>query len=467
MAKTCIICSGPAGSGEHTFPAAFGGRRTNKGIYCNKHNNELGRHVAALLHSMDIINASLGVIPDRRDDVRLAPAVAHNGEQFLVSKGAINIASPSPLNDTPHLVGKKAELRFANMEKAREWTKQQERAGYKINWDKVDKVKTLFIARPLSASRTFGAEPFMRGVMYLAVTFLAHAFPDLSRSKSLAAVRDLIEKDGSVNERVWWEPPTVAEQLSRNPFNVGHTIAIAPDTEGRRIVALVSFYNALHMGVDLGEFVGSDSLDQRFTIHIDPMAYRPYDVVETFDEGNCLALSSPAAGKEYLRKMVSGQLPNPVEELFAVAEVAERKETAAMLLPELEAVANLTGFERDSRLDEILVAVQQRVFNLMLKCVSLMHQKKELLEPERAIYSIFVSIDENASRGISSSAELALMICTHAVRARIEERLAVKSLNVDSLADLLGGKEGFDLVDEALANLFSQLVPRRRPGTGW
>jgi hypothetical protein len=34
MAKTCIICGGRAGSGEHVFPAVLGGRRINNGIYC-------------------------------------------------------------------------------------------------------------------------------------------------------------------------------------------------------------------------------------------------------------------------------------------------------------------------------------------------------------------------------------------------------------------------------------------------
>jgi hypothetical protein len=39
MPKTCIICGKRAGSHEHTFPAALGGRRTNKGSYCGLHNN--------------------------------------------------------------------------------------------------------------------------------------------------------------------------------------------------------------------------------------------------------------------------------------------------------------------------------------------------------------------------------------------------------------------------------------------
>lgn len=80
-ANTCIICGQKAGSREHIFPAAFGGRRKDKGIYCGNHKNEFGRHVAALLAELDIFNALLGVRPDRQDTVRAAPATLSDGSK--------------------------------------------------------------------------------------------------------------------------------------------------------------------------------------------------------------------------------------------------------------------------------------------------------------------------------------------------------------------------------------------------
>ena len=38
MLKQCIICGNCAGSREHLFPAALGGRRICNSIYCNIHN---------------------------------------------------------------------------------------------------------------------------------------------------------------------------------------------------------------------------------------------------------------------------------------------------------------------------------------------------------------------------------------------------------------------------------------------
>jgi hypothetical protein len=461
MAKTCIICCNPAGSGEHTFPAAFGGRRTNKRIYCIKHNTDLGRHVAALLVSMDIINAKLGVIPDRHDEVRPAPAIAQDGERFLVSRGSAKIAPPLHLDNTPQFVGREVELRFSNMEQARQWAAQQEKNGYKIALGVPSEVKTTFVARPLKASRLFGGDAFMRGVMYLAVTFLAHAFPDLARSQSLASARDLIENDEPVGDRVWWELPAIVTQRSVNPFSLGHSVVIAPDRDGRRVVALISFYDALHFGVDLGELNCMDSLTEQFTTHIDPMARRPpNDIVESRVAGQFLALSTIEDAKEYLRLLATGNVLNPFSLVLKAADEAERKASAMALLPLLLTATSLTGYDRDSRIDEILTTQQQCVLNLMVEFVDGMLKDKSFPEPVHTIFKTFIAMDENAPRGLSGASEAALSYSFQALRTRIEERLAGGTLDVPALAELLGGAEGFVVVASALSELFQQTLPR-------
>jgi hypothetical protein len=460
MAKTCIICDGPAGSHEHTFPAAFGGRRTNKGIYCTKHNQEYGRHVAALLESMDIINAMLGVIPDRHAEVRPAPANAQDGDRYLITKGSANIAPPLHLDKTPELVGREVQLRFANMEQARQWAARQQKSGYKVALGNPSEANTKFVTLPLKGSRTLGNEPFMRAVMYLAVTFLAHAFPDLARSQSLVAARELIETDRPVGERVWWETPEVASQRSPNPFDVGHSVVIAPDQDGRRVVALISFYNSFHFGVDLGELTGRNNLTQRFTTHIDPMALRPpNDIQESWDDGKCLILSTREAAQEYFRSLATGQAPNPLGPVLEAAEEAERKDAATALLPQLLAVANLTGYEREDRLYVVLATQQQRILNLMVKFVTELQQEKSFPAPVHAIFGAFIELDEDAPRGISDISEAALCIATLALAAQIEEHLKSGTLDVLVVAQLLGGTEGFGIVASALNELFKQTLP--------
>ena len=64
MAKDCIICGKRAGSKEHVFPAALGGRRINKGIYCAVHNDGFGPLAGLLSAQLKTINALLGVRGD-------------------------------------------------------------------------------------------------------------------------------------------------------------------------------------------------------------------------------------------------------------------------------------------------------------------------------------------------------------------------------------------------------------------
>jgi hypothetical protein len=73
MAKTCIVCGGPAGSGEHIFPACLGGLRVNNGIYCGPHNNGYGDLAALLANQLAFFNASLGIRNGRTKQIK--PAV--------------------------------------------------------------------------------------------------------------------------------------------------------------------------------------------------------------------------------------------------------------------------------------------------------------------------------------------------------------------------------------------------------
>lgn len=458
MAKTCIICENPAGSGEHIFPAAFGGRRTNNGIYCNRHNNEFGRHVASLLDSMDIINAKIGVIPDRHDDVRPAPAIAEDGEKFLVSLGSTNIAPPLSLDETPELVGQKTVMRFANMDQAQKWIAKQKKLGYEVESGSPSEVQTTFVPRPLTASRVFGSEEFMRGVMYLAITFLAHAFPDLARSQPLAAARDIIEKDGPVEDLVWWEPPSTASQRSSNPFWMGHTVVIAPDVNRKRIVALVSFFDELHLAVNLAELADDEILTERFTTHIDPLARKPpKDIIESREPGNYLKLSSIQEAKEYVRGLASGKAPNPIGIILNAADEAERNTSAAALLPRILAAANLTDFERESHIAEVLLTQQQRILNIMVEVIGGILESAHLPDSIKSIFESFIATDEHASRGIASSCEAALAYVLSAIRATIDARLTSGTLDVAAMAELLGGKEGHIFVGHALTELFQSL----------
>lgn len=110
MSRKCIICGDPAGSREHLFPAAFGGRRVSKKIYCEVHNNALGIHVVSLLDALEYFNAALGVRSDHRGSPKPYEVELETGERFHLLLDQFDIAPPRPLRETPELVERTTTL---------------------------------------------------------------------------------------------------------------------------------------------------------------------------------------------------------------------------------------------------------------------------------------------------------------------------------------------------------------------
>ena len=145
MPKMCIICGGRAGSGEHIFPAALGGRRINNGIYCKKHNESLSPLVAILSGQLNSINAMLGVRPDRSDQPRQLTATNQSdGQAYLVSATNVELASPRVVTDTTVEGARHVAVQFANEHQIQEWLSEQRAAGFNVEIQKREEGKGYF-----------------------------------------------------------------------------------------------------------------------------------------------------------------------------------------------------------------------------------------------------------------------------------------------------------------------------------
>lgn len=465
MAKKCIICGERAGSAEHIFPSVFGGRRTNRGIYCGKHNNEFGRHVAALLGALDVFNSVVGVIPSDSDEVRPSTASLAGGDRYLVTKDSWEIAPPLPMRDTPELEGKLIQARFSDQRQIARWVAEQARDGYKVVIRGSTTPQERIIAGPGKVSKTFGDDRFMRGIAYLALTFLAHGFPELARAPGIAGIRELIEKDTVLDNRIWWESPSVTKQLAVNPFRYGHTIAIGPSPDGRRVLGLVCFYGALHLAVDLGD-AGELGLAERITTHIDPLADRaPEDIKVHHESGACLELGSPEEGRDYLKQVVSAQAPNPIQALMHATREDSLLETCEELLPELVATKALDGQLQLHRIMELLSGQRQRIFNLMHSGVpAFIQATPEFPQAIHEALKIFVGTDSRQPSGITPQAAAALQIATAALTDEVRDRVNDDSLDIESLALLLDGAEGHGVILKLLVGIVADAMPGRAGG---
>ncbi|WP_257248704.1 HNH endonuclease [Burkholderia cepacia] len=453
MAKTCIICDERADSREHVFPASFGGRRTNNGIYCQKHNNEFGRHVSALLKGLDIVNALVGVIPDRHEEVRPAIVTAASGDRYLVSKDRAMLAPPPPLTETPELVGKEVTLAFADRAQAEEWGERQRAAGYKVDFVGVGPVQSRFFPEPMHAKRVIGDEDFMRAVLYLALTFLAHRFPALARSTYLAGAREAVERDLPTEHQVWWEPPELLNQLPPNPYTYGNTVAISVNAETGKVTALVSFYGEILFGVDLGTHTGESTV--LVTTHIDPLAPKPpHDLQEFRADGRYLVLGSPESGKQYLTDLRNGVAPVFCETLSSASDT-ELAAASKTLLPEFLATKVLSPHERADAIFRLLSTQQQRILNLLRGGIEgFAKSTPELPTAVHEALRILVKPDPGASRGMSRECEIALHVATAAMTDAVRQHVDANTLDLDSLVGLLGGGPGVAITFGTVAKIF-------------
>jgi hypothetical protein len=121
-ARTCIICGGPTGSREHIFPAALGGRRPNKGIYCDNHNNAYAPLAGIISGQLALFNARIGVAGDRSSEtIPVTMTDVASSQDLELTKSQIRFKGPKLISQ--EAVGETivAEMSFNSAEEAEEW----------------------------------------------------------------------------------------------------------------------------------------------------------------------------------------------------------------------------------------------------------------------------------------------------------------------------------------------------------
>jgi len=412
---------------------------------------------------LDIVNAIIGVIPDRHKEIRAAEVKSEDGERYLFSRTEVKIAPPPSLRETPELVGKRVQLKFADQAQADKWIAEQKKAGFHVAAEPAGPVRTQIFARPLHALRHLGDEAFMRGLLYLALTFLAHGYPELARSSGLAKARDIVEKDEPVEDRVLWEPPGAMTQISTNPFTHGHTVTIGQIANTSRVGALVSFYGAIQLGIDLGELTENSNLD-RITTHIDPLAKdagQDRDVCVVRERGKYLLLSTAEESRKYLHQLRTGQSINPLLAVLQSASDEGLSRICETLLPELTALTAESPSLRHHRIMELLAPYDQQIFNLLREGIQgLSESAADLPEPIHVILKSFIAANDGTPRGLAPTSEAALQVAKADLADAVLEELNNDTLDAKSLAALLGGGKGVTVVLRTLTNIITNSLPR-------
>lgn len=308
MANTCIVCGEAAGSGEHVFPAALGGRRINKNIYCTKHDNGYSGLVADLANQVDVLNAMLGVVPDHSNDVKSVLARdANSGEELRLSAKESVFTAPRIVSQESVGNGLLMSMAFPNREAMKQWLSEQKANGLNVTPLQKAQEQTYFLGE-VHHQRRFGGPCGLGAVAYVAQTFLAQSFPDLVRSgdvaqfiaytQAIAALAQIHGGCGEATDRpadprleparqaleaalapwggqapVWWDFEPQPDSTP-NAFEFGHRVTVGVDASDGQIFGRFSLFSSIHFGMRFGT-ASASATTKTVTVDIDPMAAHP------------------------------------------------------------------------------------------------------------------------------------------------------------------------------------------------
>ena len=445
--KTCIICDNIANSREHVFPAAFGGRVVNKRIYCSAHNGAFSRHVVSLDKELDILNSAIGVIPARKKSIKETRLKDSASEEYVYTKDYIKLAAPSALDIAPKTGIEQMQLRFADHNQAQKWMDEHKKRGYEFKNTSYGKVtKTMFV-EPMKKTMDLGNDKFMLGILYIALTFLAHHYPHIARAKELQSIKDILNNDKDTKDIVLWEDSDKLDLFGKNPFEFGHIVAIGKIKESNNIGAIISFFGKISFAVNLAE-LNSDMLNEFQTTvsFINPLEKDVKKSIVTQKYDLQIKLSNTEKSKKYLNSLRSGKIKNPIEDILSLA-------TTKVLNQDMEDIYNkLQSLESSSptsyeQVAEVLSEYEQRILNLITYTIDDFCQfSVELDENFKLALKQLIKEDESRNKGLSELSLYFLELVKQMIAYEVHNKMVSSNLTTEFLIDLFAKEKGVYIV---------------------
>lgn len=487
LANTCIVCSQAAGSGEHVFPAALGGRRTNKNIYCAKHDNGYSRLVADLASQLDFLNAMLGVFPDHSDEVKSVLARdANTGDELRLSADESRFTTPRVISQEPAANGVRMNMAFPNREAMNPWLAEQRANGLDVTPMQKAREQPYFLGE-VQHQRRLGGPCGLGAVAYVTQTFFAQAFPDLARSgdarkfiaytqaiAALAQIRGGCGEavDGPVDAKlenarnaldaalapwsgqapVWWDFDPQPD-ATPNAFEFGHRVTVGVDASDGQIFGRLSLFSTLHFGMRFGT-VSAGAVTKTVTVDIDPMAAHPPDDIKKVESETAIARvtppDQPTAG--LAAAISTGSQEAALTDLIRKIQAHSLAKSAAEIHAELAVYTTLSEPEGEQLVGRLVDGQAQRVLN-MAKWV--LNGFKTRLSPE-LLASLGPTIDSmtahdpSSINGLSPMATATLAIAKSALAAKMHEDIKAGRLDQRRIAELIGEGPGAAVVGQAI-----------------
>lgn len=484
MAKTCIVCGQAAGSGEHVFPAALGGRRVNSGIYCPKHDNRYSGLVNEIAGQLDFLNAYLGVRPDHSNQTKTAFAEhTLTGETVSISAKEIRFTKPRIISRTPAGEGEALQLSFPDHQSAKQFIKKMEASEHE--WTLLSKPSAHpYITGFVHHKRAFGGACGLGAIAYMTQTFFAQEFPEVARSgvlsnfigytQAIAKVAALggceqqhEEREELIKARlalavvlepfggtapVWWDFNPPANERA-NKFEFGHRVTVGIDGSDGQIYGRVALFSAMTFSMCLGT-APQGSATREVTVDIDPLAeYPPHDI----DKHPVLSAPGRVHVPEDATEGLANALANGTQQrefanLLKRLEKYQLLKLARTMSKALAPCATLSPIEARTLIKKELNEQPQQIWRMVTFVVEGLKEKmlKGNLQGITPILDGLITYDVQSASGLSRQAEAMLALANAALVAQMEEDCAAGLLNEARIAELMGRGPGLHVVGQAV-----------------
>lgn len=450
----CIYCGGDTGSREHTFPAALGGRRMNKGILCEACNNKFAPLDALLAQQLSVFNGLIGVRPDRADDPRPARVESKDGPILIDSAGKPAFAEPRVLFDETQPDGRRLMgVRFGSERQEQEWLAQQRAAGLNIKRESRSEGQGFLSEEAIHIEWSFGGNDAFREIGRIALNFLAHRMPDLARVPELKPFKEFVEGRRSVQEGdprpVWFAPPA-AFAVPESSFPFGHQVVLFSDDAA--VFARVRFFSTFDLFVWFGSL--PDAPSEVVFFDIDPLAEHPPDDLvvkvlprEEFTEVVIPPTSDPLDLADLLKKRTVMMLQRVDTHQWTISTKG--------LLDALNATRSLPFRDREARVAELLFPHRGRVLFLARHFAydfrSRVEDEAMRFFPE-AVEAI-VAHDPQSPDGLSEVARITIRLALQKLAEVLAKELKAGPMTDERLRLLLAGKPGAQIVGTVVSQL--------------
>jgi len=275
-------CGQTAGSNEHVFPAALGGRRTDRRLLCEDCQGWTSELDEVLPVQLRYLNLHLGVVGDHSTrPARISIEDDDSGLLLVDEKMNIEARGKSlvaeHMDETGRLVRR---YNFSSKKEERRVLDELRAQGVTV--DVLNRTVTPGLrTRPLTSNLEFGGTKGMRATARIALNFLATREPEAARATALEPFKRWIlsgdpEAGGFVNFAGVLPPPFRAA----NQFEFGHRVMIGLDSADGAF-ARISFFDTFELAIRLGPVATGH---RRYYIwDLDPLARRAQPDVDRIE----------------------------------------------------------------------------------------------------------------------------------------------------------------------------------------